>query len=79
MSMTAAAVAADDDLDIPQLYQFALTLANEAGQLLLAAIEKRRAAHNGSLLPTATKMSSVDIVTETDEGASPPPDSRVPL
>lgn len=58
---------ADVDLNLPELYVFAVDLAKRAGQLLVAAAEKRRSAHSGQAEAVAMKLNSVDLVTETDE------------
>lgn len=54
------------DLDLDQIYQFALQLGKDAGKLLQEAAQKRM---NGDVqLEEEEKLNSVDIVTKTDEG-----------
>lgn len=54
------------DLDLDQIYQFALQLGKDAGKLLLDAAQKRM---SGDVqLEEEEKLNSVDIVTKTDEG-----------
>lgn len=56
------------DLDLDQIYQFALQLGKDAGKLLLDAAQKRM---SGDVqLEEEEKLNSVDIVTKTDEGMS---------
>ncbi|KAI5859232.1 putative inositol monophosphatase [Tricharina praecox] len=58
----------NDDLNIDELYAFAIDLSKRAGQLLVAATEQRRAAQNNNHVISSTqKLNSVDLVTETDE------------
>jgi hypothetical protein len=62
---------ADESLNIDELYAFALELSKLAGQLLVDAAEKRRAAQSsagaGGIIASTNKLNSVDVVTETDE------------
>lgn len=62
----------NDDLNIDELYAFAIDLSKRAGQLLVAATEQRRAAQNNNHVISSTqKLNSVDLVTETDERSLP--------
>lgn len=61
-----------DELD--KIYAFAITLAKQAGQLLLDGIEQRRRDieednEDGPL----EKVNAVDLVTQTDNGLWPVP------
>ncbi|KAF8537012.1 inositol monophosphatase [Trichophaea hybrida] len=58
---------ADHDLDLDELYAFAIDLSKRAGQLLVDAATKRRSEHAGQVTASVMKLNAVDLVTETDE------------
>jgi len=53
--------------ELDEIYAFAVDLGKKAGQLLLDGVEKRIA---GASHEFEEKENAVDIVTQTDEGAS---------
>lgn len=55
-----------DELD--QIYAFAVDLGRKAGDLLMERIEQRISGGQGHSQKFEEKDSSVDIVTQTDEG-----------
>ncbi|CCX31606.1 inositol monophosphatase family-domain-containing protein [Pyronema domesticum] len=56
-----------DDVDLAELYDFAVQLAKDAGQLLIDAAEARRQNFNNPTnLQSAEKLNSVDLVTSLD-------------
>jgi myo-inositol-1(or 4)-monophosphatase len=59
-------MASDSDLDLDQIYTFALQLGKDAGRMLLEAAQRRMS--GGDALVEEEKLNSVDIVTKTDEG-----------
>lgn len=54
------------DLNLDEIYQFALKLGKDAGKLLQQAAQKRMS--GDAQLDEEEKLNSVDIVTKTDEG-----------
>lgn len=54
------------DLNLDEIYQFALRLGKDAGRLLQEAAQRRMS--GDVLLDEEEKLNSVDIVTKTDEG-----------
>lgn len=57
--------ASTHDIDLDEIYPFAIQLARDAGALLTRALESRRTAVFDSTAPTE-KLNAVDIVTQTD-------------
>lgn len=57
-----------DQTELDEIYAFAVDLGRKAGQLLLDGVEKRIAGAGHAT--ESEKDSSVDIVTQTDEGYS---------
>lgn len=55
-----------DELD--QIYAFAVDLGRKAGDMLMERIEQRISGSEGHSQKFEEKDSSVDIVTQTDEG-----------
>lgn len=72
--MTASALADNNHgIDLDEVYAFTVQLAEDAGRMLLGAAETRMRPMNDSNLDPAAghvveKESSVDLVTQTDEG-----------
>ncbi len=58
-----------EDVNLDEIYAFALDLSKNAGQILLDAAAQRTAP-GATLQKTSEKDSSVDIVTSTDIGSS---------
>ena len=58
-----------DETALAEIQRFAVQLAKDAGQMLLAAVELRagKTVREGHV----EKESAVDLVTQTDEGQSP--------
>lgn len=58
--------AAIQDTELAEIYSFAIQLAKDAGQMLLDAVDMRagKTVREGHV----EKESSVDLVTQTDEG-----------
>lgn len=54
------------DLNLDEIYQFAIQLGKDAGRLLQDAAQQRM--NGGDQLEEVEKLNSVDIVTKTDEG-----------
>lgn len=54
------------DLNLDEIYQFAIQLGKDAGKLLQYAAQQRM--NGGDQLEEVEKLNSVDIVTKTDEG-----------
>ena len=54
------------DLNLDEIYQFAIQLGKDAGKLLQDAAQQRM--NGGDQLEEVEKLNSVDIVTKTDEG-----------
>lgn len=54
------------NLDLDEIYQFAIQLGKDAGKLLQDAAQQRM--NGGDQLEEVEKLNSVDIVTKTDEG-----------
>lgn len=74
--------------ELDEIYTFAIQLGKDAGQMLMTAAESRFGDANapGREQQSVEKDSSVDIVTQTDEGKSPSqfgfsvvPSERLPL
>lgn len=63
---------ADDNIDLDELYAFAVQLGKDAGKLLLDAADRRCEASQASNQAEAEqhvqKENAVDLVTQTDEG-----------
>lgn len=57
------------DLDLDDIYKFALQLGKDAGQMLMDAVQ-RRIQGNGATTSVSyvEKENSVDLVTKTDNG-----------
>jgi myo-inositol-1(or 4)-monophosphatase len=57
-----------EELDLNEIYPFAIQLGKDAGAVLLKGLERRRAeSHENE--EQVEKMNAVDIVTEVDHGA----------
>lgn len=54
------------ELDLDEIYKFAIQLGKDAGRLLLEAAQRRMSGE--AQLEEEEKLNSVDIVTKTDEG-----------
>lgn len=54
------------NLDLDEIYHFAVQLGKDAGKLLQDAAQQRM--NGGDQLEEVEKLNSVDIVTKTDEG-----------
>lgn len=55
------------DLELDEIYKFAIQLGKDAGQMLMDGLEAQRQA-TGSDEGLEEKMNAVDIVTKTDTG-----------
>lgn len=67
-------MATQQDLDLDDVYKFALQLGKDAGQMLMDAVQ-RRIQGNGATTSVSyvEKENSVDLVTKTDNGSSSNP------
>jgi hypothetical protein len=54
--------------ELDEIYEFAINLAKDSGNLLQRAANTRINGNGGQNLAVAVKVNDVDIVTETDEG-----------
>ena len=53
--------------ELKEIYEFAIRLGKGAGQILLDRLDRRR---SGNVEEAVDKLNAVDIVTQTDHGAS---------
>ncbi len=57
------------DVELKEIYNFALELGRRAGKILIEGVEKRTGAEGGrEERKVEEKMNAVDIVTQTDLG-----------
>lgn len=56
------------ETELEEIYAFAIQLGKEAGDLLLAAADLRMQGDGRKEQTSVEKASSVDLVTQTDEG-----------
>lgn len=61
--------ASTEDIDLDEVYAFAVQLGKDAGAMLMSAAQARFAGGGGGGFEE--KESAVDIVTKTDEGMPP--------
>ena len=54
--------------ELDEIYQFAIQLGKDAGQILLDGMEKRRTCSGNHVVEAQEKANAVDIVTQTDNG-----------
>jgi hypothetical protein len=54
--------------ELDEIYQFAIQLGKDAGQILLDGLEKRRTCSGSHVVEAQEKANAVDIVTQTDNG-----------
>ena len=55
--------------ELSDIYKFAIQLGKDAGKILLEGLERRRSGLDEPEVPVE-KLNAVDIVTQTDKGAS---------
>jgi myo-inositol-1(or 4)-monophosphatase len=59
-----------DETELDAIHAFAVNLAKDAGQMLLAAVQARSSTSPAGRVCHVEKESAVDLVTQTDDGES---------
>lgn len=60
------------EVDLEEIYRFAIELGKSAGKILVGGIEKRRVNAGDPAQEEVEKLNAVDIVTQTDTGMLEP-------